>query len=339
MDTMTTRERFHAVMNFQPFDRLPLVEWAGWWDKTIERWHCEGLPGELTERYDICRHFGLDLYKQEWFRPLHWDAPRPTHHGSGLMSDEESYEKLRPYLYQILDEWPVAPEQWKSLALEQEQGESVVWFTMDGFFWFPRTLFGIENHLFAFYDYPELMKQINEELSDWMIAIIDRLCEFCNPDFMTFAEDMSYNHGPMVSEELFDEFMLPYYNKVIPYLRQRGIIPIIDSDGDVGPAAAWFERAGIEGILPLEKQAGVDIALMRENQSRMRFIGHFDKMTMHKGEAAMRHEFERLLPVAAKGGFIISCDHQTPPGVSYNDYQLYLRLFREYAEEAGKITR
>lgn len=63
----------------------------------------------------------------------------------------------------------------------------------------------------------------------------------------------------------------------------------------------------------------------------MRFLGAFDKMTMNRGEAAMRGEFERLLPVARTGGFLIGCDHQTPPGVSYQDYRLYLRLFREYA--------
>ena len=70
----------------------------------------------------------------------------------------------------------------------------------------------------------------------------------------------------------------------------------------------------------------------------MRFIGHFDKMTMNKGESAMRAEFERLLPTAAQGGFLISCDHQTPPGVSYNDYQVYLKLFREYAQKAGNMS-
>ncbi len=60
---------------------------------------------------------------------------------------------------------------------------------------------------------------------------------------------------------------------------------------------------------------------------------------MPHGEQAMRDEFERLLPVAAKGGFIISVDHQTPPGVSYENYRIYLRLFREYAEKAGEISR
>jgi hypothetical protein len=29
-------ERFRAVMNFQPVDRLPRWEWAMWWDQTIE---------------------------------------------------------------------------------------------------------------------------------------------------------------------------------------------------------------------------------------------------------------------------------------------------------------
>ena len=67
----------------------------------------------------------------------------------------------------------------------------------------------------------------------------------------------------------------------------------------------------------------------------MRWVGHFDKMVMNKGEAAMRAEFERLLPTARKGGFFISCDHQTPPGVSYRDYQLYLALFREAAVRAA----
>jgi len=70
----------------------------------------------------------------------------------------------------------------------------------------------------------------------------------------------------------------------------------------------------------------------------MRFIGHFDKMTMNRGEAAMRAEFERVLPTAAKGGFLVGCDHQTPPGVSYDDFRLYLSLFREYAEKAGRLS-
>ncbi len=332
MNDMTVRERFHAVMNFQPFDRLPLVEWAGWWNQTIDRWHTEGLPAELTDRYDICRHFGLDVYLQDWFRPRHWECPKPESHGAGILTDEAGYEAIRPCLYR----WPIDHDLWRRRAEMQARGDVALWFTVEGFFWFPRTLFGIERHFYAFYDQPDLMHRMNDDLADWICRMTDEVCSICTPDFMTFAEDMSYNHGPMLSKELFDEFMLPYYRRVIPRLRDRGILTIVDSDGDITEAAPWFEEAGLEGILPLERQAGVDVGLLRRRHERMRFIGCFDKMTMSRGEEAMRAEFERLLPTARTGGLIVSCDHQTPPGVSYEDYQLYLRLFREYAAKAAE---
>ena len=46
---MTNRDRFLAVLNGKmPDDRLPVVEWASWWDLTLNRWHGEGLDPALT---------------------------------------------------------------------------------------------------------------------------------------------------------------------------------------------------------------------------------------------------------------------------------------------------
>ena len=333
---MNTRERFQAIMDFRPFDRLPILEWAGWWNKTIERWRTEGLPESATDGHAIREHFGLDLYRQDWFPVRRPDCPQPAHHGAGIVETEADYDRLREHLFpdDVVDR-----EQWERWAEEQARGDVVLWFTVDGFFWFPRRMLGIERHLLAFYDQPALMRRMNEDLIEWVLRVLDRLFEVCTPDFMTFAEDMSYNFGSMLSKDLFDAFLRPCYDVVIPVLRKRGVTPIVDSDGDITAPAHWFEEAGLEGILPLERQAGVDIARLRAEHPRMKFIGHFDKMTMNKGEAAMRAEFERLLPTAAQGGFLVGCDHQTPPGVSYEDYQLYLTLFREYAEKAGKESR
>jgi len=323
-------------MGFEPFDRLPIIEWAVWWDKTIERWHHEGLPEGLTDRYAICEHFGLDVYKQDWFPASLPDCPQPQSHGGGIVASEADYDRIRKHLYPAE---PVDVERWAHWAEEQQRGDVALWFSVDGFFWFPRRLLGIERHLYAFYDQPRLMHRINSDLAEWILLAIEQVCSVCSPDFMTFAEDMSYNHGPMLSEEMFDEFLKPYYRAVVPKLKEHGIIAIVDSDGDVAAPAFWFEEAGLDGILPLERQAGVDVARLRKDHPRMRFIGHFDKMTMNKGEAAMRAEWERLLPTAARGGFLVGCDHQTPPGVSYGDYRLYLSIFGEFAREAGRLSR
>lgn len=336
---MTVSERFHAVMNFEPFDRLPLVEWAAWWDKTVDRWHTEGLSTTFSnhwkDRYNLCKHFDLDVYYQGWYRSVHWSCPKPAAHGTGIMKDEDDYQKLRDKLFIIEDGWPIKQDELARWAKDRAEGNAAIWVTLDGFFWLPRTLFGDEEHLYSFYDQPELLHRINRENAEWMIRMIDEICKTVTPDFMTFAEDMSYNNGPMLSKAHFDEFMKPYYEMVVPHLKERGIHAFVDSDGNIHEPTSWFESAGIEGILPLEKQAGVDMAKLRADHPKQLYLGGFDKMTMPKGEAAMREEFERLLPVAKQGGYIISCDHQTPPGVPLKNYHTYLRLFREYAAKAA----
>ena len=333
---MTNRERFKAIMDFRPFDRLPVVEWAPWWDKTIERWRGEGLPKGLAWRYDIAEHFGLDQYRYEHLGGCGPGTPRPAAHGAGIVEDLAGYERVRSTLY---PRPAISAERWRYWAELQDRGESVVWFNIDGFFWFPRVLLGIERHLYAFYDQPELMHRINSDLAEWQLEVFEEICAILTPEFVCFAEDMSYNHGPMLSAELFDEFMKPYYRRVIPRLRAKGCHVFVDSDGDITRAAPWFLDSGVEGILPLEHQSGLDVAALRRAHPEIRLLGAFDKMTMNRGEAAMRAEFERLLPVAAQGGLVVGCDHQTPPGVSYQDYLLYVRLFREYAEEAGRLSR
>ena len=99
-------------------------------------------------------------------------------------------------------------------------------------------------------------------------------------------------------------------------------------------AVDLLRRAGIEGVLPLERQAGVDVAALREAHPDFLFLGAFNKMTMRVGEDAMRGEFERLLPVMKTGGFIPSVDHQTPPDCPLARYRVYVAMLEEYAVRA-----
>ena len=331
---MTNRERFNNVLRFQPVDRLPVVEWAGWWDKTISRWHGEGLPEELTDAFDIREYFGLDAHRQEWIAPYGPDPPPTTKtRAEGRVQSEADYYELRPYLF---PPDPVDHEKIASWAQQQAAGGLVVWLALDGFFWFPRNLLGIQGHLLAFYDRPALLREMNQDLLAYNLRVLDQFCAVCPPDFVVFAEDMSYNHGPMISEALFEEFMAPCYREITAALHGRGIPPIIDTDGDITALVPWMQRVGIRGFLPLERMAGVDVVQLRRDYPDLLMIGAFDKTVMHRGEEQMREEFERLLPVMRSGGFIASCDHQTPPGVSLEDYRLYLKLLREYAERAAR---
>ena len=284
-------ERFRAVMNFQSFDRLPRIEWAMWWGDTITRWKSEGLPNELNEVFEISQYFGLDPYYQLWISTTTTSIEAEQHHVEGIVVDESDYQKVKPEIF---------PEHnFEHMLLwdqRQKHGEAVVWITLEGFFWFPRTLLGIEGHMYAFYDRPGLVHTMNRDVTDYNIKMLRKMAKVCKPTFMTFAEDMSYNHGPMISREIFYEFLAPYYRKVMLVLEELNIIPIIDTDGDVTLMVPWLQDVGIKGVLPLERQAGVDSSVLRKSFPKLRMIGHFDKMVMNQGEQAIKNEFERLLP-------------------------------------------
>ncbi len=322
-------ERFRAVMNFKSVDRLPRWEWAMWWDETIARWHGEGLPREMqfSDVFDITQYFGLDPYQQFWFSTTETTIEATQHHVEGIVANMDDYRRVKPRLY---PDHSAAIEAMRPWAARQARGEAVVWATLEGWFWFPRTLMNIERLSYAFYDQPELVHAMNHDLTEFNLRLVRQMAKVCVPTFMTLAEDMSYNHGPMISQQVFEEFLAPYYRRLIAALDELNILLIVDTDGDVTQLAPWLQSAGVTGVLPLERQAGVDGLKLREQFPALRMVGHFNKLTMNRGEAAMREEFERLAPLMKSGGFIPSVDHQTPPAVSIEQYRLYLRLLDEY---------
>ncbi len=267
-------------MNFQPVDRLPRWEWAMWWDETITRWKRQGLPSELETVFDIAEYFGLDPYQQFWFSTTDPTIEAVQHHVEDIVSNMEDYLKVRHNLFPDHGKSIESMQPW---AQRQADGEVVVWITIEGFFWFPRTLMGFTKISYAFYDQPELIHRINQDLIDFNLRILNQVEKTCVPTFVTIAEDMSYNHGPMISEEHFDEFIAPYYRQIVPCLQEWNAPAIVDTDGDVTQMVPWLLREGIQGALPLERQARVDGMAIRRQFPEFRMVGHFNKMIMDQG--------------------------------------------------------
>ena len=331
---MRNTERFARLLAGDTgIDRTPVIEWAPWWDLTYKNWFQQGLPQMKPE--EINAYWGHDPLKQFGLPLIEPECPQPAFFGGPIMENEEDYKRIRKYLFtdRLLD---MADKEIGDYVRAHEGEDVAYWYTLEGYFWFPRRLFGIEGHLLAFYDYPELMLEINHDLCKFHKKCLEVVYSHIQPLFMTFGEDMSYNLGPMLSKACYDEFMLPFYKEMVPRIKARNTRVIIDTDGQVEPLIPWFLEGGIEGILPLERMAGVDVNRIRKNYPELILIGGYDKTVMHKGEAAIRAEFERILPAIRSGRYIPSVDHQTPPAVSVEDYRLYLSLLREYSAQIGK---
>ena len=297
-----------------PSEKAPISQ--GWGDDTLQ---CGA---------EAKRHVSIAVeaanYPPDSFYPT---LQRNPNEFFGIVANMDDYLVHRPHLF---PDHGAAIQGMKPWIERQDRGEAVIWITLEGHFWFPRTLMGFSKIMLAFYDQPELLHKMNQDLLDFNLDLLDQIERIGRPTFMTVAEDMSYNHGPMISRELMDEFLSPYYEKMVARVKEMDMLTIVDTDGDVTGLVPWLLDNGIEGVLPLERQAGVDGMSLRKQFPKLVMVGQYDKMVMKHGEAAMRAEFERIMPLIRSGGFIPSVDHQTPPGVSLDNYRTYLRLLNEY---------
>jgi hypothetical protein len=329
---MRNRERFNAILDFRPVDRMPVIEPFKWWELTLNRWREEGLPADI----DLFEYFGLDKHIQIWIGPGPEDNPEGEPGCGWHVSSMDGYIAAQEHIYPrvAFDAGMV-----DALRASHDAGDIFFWITVEGFFWWPRVLMGIEGHLYSFYDTPELMHRINRDLLEYNKRVIAEVCRVDVPDFMTVAEDMSYRSGPMIGKEHFDEFMKPYYIELTAHAKECGIGKVlVDTDGNFYRLAPWFHgECGVDGFVPCERQAGMDLAELRSRHPRLNIIGGFDKMRMSGTEDDMRAEFEHAMPALRTGGVILGTDHQTPPEVSLEGYKRYVKLLKEYAGEVGGL--
>ncbi|MFR1359008.1 MAG: hypothetical protein ACLSBB_17585 [Ruthenibacterium lactatiformans] len=175
-------------------DRLPAIEWAYWWDKTLELWYGQGLPRGLDEAA-MADFVGIDRNTQFWLPHKIPDCPRETSHGRGIVEMNRTMSVCaRIFCRRMLCSRCCLRFGKRFHSMRMARPLSGILWTA---FWWPRTLLGIEDHLYSFYDQPELYHRICEDLLEWRSRRWTPLARY-EASFMTIAEDMSYNHGPML---------------------------------------------------------------------------------------------------------------------------------------------
>ena len=250
-----------------------------------------------------------------------------------VVEDEEDWENLKERVRKVIRE-ELTPkrmeEAYGKFRDGAKNGDYAVRLRLSGFFWEPRFLMDNELSLFAYYDHPEMMKDIAQFMVDVYKEQLEEIFKIVTPSLVFFEEDLSGRNGPLISPELFEEFMTPYYKQIIPFLKEHGVANVfMDTDGDfriIIPAAL---EAGIEGFLPIDVNAGVDIVAVREEYPKLKFFGGFNKLSIIDGPEAIEAELERLTPVIKQGGCIICTDHQAAPDTTLENYRYYVRRLKE----------
>jgi uroporphyrinogen decarboxylase len=194
-----------------------------------------------------------------------------------------------------------------------------------GFFGAIRNLMGEVNLFTGYYDNPNLIHTIIEYLTQFWIDIFSPILDQITPDYFRMWEDMCYKNGPLISPELFREFLLPAYKKFTGFLKEKGVKTIlVDTDGNCWKLIPLFLEGGVTGIYPMEVAAGMDVVEVRKQYPSLQILGGIDKMPIISSIEDIDYELNLKIPFMLKaGGYIPFIDHFIPPDISFDNFAYY----------------
>lgn len=316
-------QKYEEYLGFDPVRRISFV-------LPFRRFEEKEL--EVTEQYTIRQNlFGAQV--------IQYAGSELELEHQPVIKDMDDWQRLKEHAEKGLERYysdEAIEAAYGHLKERHDKGDYSIRLNVEGFFWVPRELLGIQPHLYAFYDEPELLHDINEYVLKIYQTKLMKVIELLQPDVIYFMEDLSGKTGPMISQDCFDEFVGDYYKKIIPMMKASGVGNVfVDTDGEFTKLIPNFMDAGVDGFLPMDVNAGMNIVAVREQFPTLKFIGGYNKLEIAKGKEAIDQEFKRILPVIRSGGYIPAADHQVAPSTSLLDYQYYISCLKEMMLQAG----
>ncbi|MCX6089416.1 MAG: hypothetical protein NTX88_03380 [Candidatus Atribacteria bacterium] len=363
------REAFQKIANFEKPDYFPHFEAMGFWEETIRRWYGEGLPLNQTPQ----QFFQLDLFMDNApeviryhtdtvIQPAYWppfsvDILEETdefvirREGDGIikkqlkmstsmpqflrfpLQDRKGWESLKERLDPESDGRYQGVER---IAPELRQRDFILRLGFCGGYGFQRSLFGEEKLAYLYYDEPEFLHDIMEQWAILSAGIADHLCPLIDFDYVFFWEDMAYKTSSLISPQHFQEFILPYYQKLVDHLGETYGLKLfmVDSDGNNFGLLPLFIEGGVNIFLPCEIAAGMEPRLIREKYPDLALLGGIDKRALLKDKSAIQEEIERKVPaLLERGGYFPSIDHHIPADISFENFCYYIETLRKVEKE------
>lgn len=278
---------------------------------------------EETDAYVIKRdHLGrtTKLFKHSATIPLPLDFP---------VKDMDSWRRIK-HLFEDAPER--TNQEWLDGILAAQARGALMISSIPGAIGILRDLMGEETMCLAFYDQPELVKDILGTISRTNERVIRETLRHVQVDQLSLSEDLAGRHAPLIGPATIKEFIEPYYLASWNILKESGTkLFAQDSDGNLNAVVDAFIEAGVNIFYPCEPAADMDIVALRKKYGKkIAMKGGIDKHVLRQNKAAIRRELEyKLQPSMLGGGMVFGLDHRIPNGTPLENYIFYVDTARE----------
>lgn len=183
---------------------------------------------------------------------------------------------------------------------------------------------------------PPLAKAIAEKVANHLTAVgVEQIRRWrLQGTGIWIYDDIGTNHGPMCHPDAFERIFLPAYRRMIGAYKEAGARYVFfHSDGDVRSLLDMLVDAGIDGLNPLERRAGMDILEIRKQYPDLVLTGGMDNTdTLINGPVSrIEAEARAIIDIGRHGGVVIGT-HSISPEVPLEHFAAYREVCMTYGD-------
>ena len=353
MSEYTSRERVSLALRGKKPDRVPLFDYL-FSQKIIE--NVLGHKPDTYKAKDIvncAKKLGLDA---TWIPDSSSFGFSPEYISEDVYKDERGITRKNtgaswpihgPVDYPVKSkkDWeeyklpdPRAEGRMKEIktALNMtENGELSIWGGVEGPFTPSWMTVGLELYSKLLYKEPKFIHEITEAWTKYYIELGTRIIE-TGVDALVVSDDLGHTNGQFISKSHFDEFVLPYFRKMIREFKKQGVLIKLHSDGKIDPFLPDLFSLGIDAYHPVERSAGMDINKVVEKYGDgICVVGNVENKTLLvRGEPCeIREQVKDIIKIAGKnGGLILGSDHSLHDDIPIENVKALIKAAREFGD-------
>ncbi len=337
MSEMTSAERVLCVLRREQPDRIPHFEWII--DKQVRQAIC---PGCTMEEFSV--RMGLDAILTGPDFAKEEISPGKFRNEWGMISEDTGQEHSFPLggpistfgdlkKYEPPD--PHAAGRYDSIerVVAKYKGDKAVGVHLNDVFSIPRNLMGMENLLMAFVAEPELIKGLVELSVEINIEMAKEVAKR-GVDFVFTGDDYAATEGPMISPDMFREFLYEPLKRVMAGFKDVGLPVIKHTDGNIMPILDMILDSDIDCLDPIDPVAGLDIGDFKKKYGdRIALKGNVDcahTLTFGSEKEVVEETKEVIRKAAHGGGLILSSSNSIHSAVKPGNYLAMWNAIRMY---------
>ena len=188
-------------------------------------------------------------------------------------------------------------------------------------------LFGMENFSYLLYDEPETVDAVLDAMTTFALDASRHLAKE-GVDGILFSDDYGSSTQPLFSKEQFRRYIKPHIQRMAAEIKKLGIPFLMHSDGAINMLVEDCVDAGIEGMHPIERDAGMDLAHIKKTYGhKVCMFGNVNnkRTLVNGGPEDVEREVKECISIAAPGGgFCLSSDHSVHDDIpNRNVFALY----------------